>query len=111
VVKKPEVVAAIEPLLDQTDIVDLAVEDLRKWEQWSFAPKLVALFDKPSHEIPIVQRSIIKFALAAPASDKACAAFLARMRADEKQKERVRDLEQLLELEKPRPADPPTAKN
>jgi hypothetical protein len=105
VYKKAAIVEAITPLLDQADIVDLAVEDLRKWQQWDLAPKLVGLFDKPSHDIPIVQRSIIKFALAAPADNKVCGDFLTRMKADEKQAERVKDLEQLLELEKPRPPE------
>jgi hypothetical protein len=104
VLKKADIVATIEPLLDQPDIVDLAAEDLRKWEQWDKAGKLIGLFDKPTHEVSIIQRSIIKFALAAPPTNKECAAFLVRLRADEKQAERVRDLEQLLELEKPRPA-------
>jgi hypothetical protein len=105
VLKKPDIVAAVLPLVDQPDIVDLAVEDLRKWEQWDLAPKLIGLFDKPTHDASIIQRSIIKYALSAPASHKECAAFLAKLRADEKQAERVRDLEQLLELEKPRPVE------
>lgn len=102
VLKKPEIIAAIRPLLDQPDIVDLAVEDLRKWEQWDLSPKVIGLFDKPSHDASIIQRSIIKYALSAPPTNKDAAAFLAHMRADQKQAERVRDLEQLLELEKPR---------
>jgi hypothetical protein len=110
VIGKPAVVAGLKPLLDQPDIVDLAVEDLRKWQQWDLAPDVIGLYDRPTHDVSIVQRSIIKYALSAPADNKAAAAFLARMRADEKQAERVRDLEQLLELEKPRPADPKEAK-
>src|SRR5262245_9132267 len=110
VLKKAAIVDAVKPLIDQPDIVDLAVEDLRKWQQWELAPKLVGLFDKPSHDVSIIQRSILKYALSAPADNKACADFLTRMRSDEKQAERVRDLEQLLELEKPRPVDPKTKK-
>jgi len=103
--KKADIVAAVLPLVDQPDIVDLAVEDLRKWEQWDLAPRLIGLFDKPTHDASIIQRSIIKYALSAPATSKECTAFLAKLRADEKQAERVRDLEQLLELEKPRPVE------
>ena len=105
VLQKSDVVTAILPLLDQPDIVDLAVEDLRKWEQWDLASKVIGLFDKPTHDASIIQRSLIKYALAAPASCQDCVAFVARLRADEKQAERVRDLEQLLELEKPRPPE------
>jgi len=105
VLKRADIVATIRPLLDQPDIVDLAVEDLRKWDQWELAPTVIGLFDKPTHEASIIQRSIIKYALSAPATSKECSAFLSRLRADEKQAERVKDLEQLLELEKPRPAE------
>ena len=84
VLKKPVIVDAVQPLLEQPDIVDLAVEDLRKWGRWELASKIVGLFDKPTHDIPIVQRSIIKYALAAPAGDKACTTFLTRMKADPK---------------------------
>jgi len=106
VLPKAKIVEAVMPLLDQPDIVDLAVEDLRKWNQWDLAPRVIGLFDKPTHDVSIIQRSIIKYALSAPADNKACAEFLTRMRADPKQAERVRDLEQLLELEKPKPAEP-----
>jgi hypothetical protein len=103
--KKPEIVATIQPLLEQPDIVDLAIEDLRKWEQWDLAPKVIGLFDKPTHEASIIQRSIIKYALSAPMNNSSCGDFVSKLRADEKQAERVRDLEQLLELEKPRPVE------
>jgi hypothetical protein len=108
VLDKKAVVASVLPLLDQQDIADIAIDDLRKWEQWEYTTKILALFDRPTHDIPIVQRSIIKYALQAPANDnnKAATEFLKRMRADEKQAERVKDLEALLELEKPRPPEP-----
>ena len=80
VLKKPDIVATVKPLLDQSDIVDLVIEDLRKWGQWDLSPRVLALFNKSTHQIPIVQRSIIKFALAAPATNKECKAFIARMR-------------------------------
>jgi hypothetical protein len=105
VLAKAKIVDAIKPLLEQPDIVDLAIEDLRKWQQWDLAAQIVDLFDRPTHDVSIIQRSIIKYALSAPTDNKACAAFLARMRSDPKQAERVKDLEQLLELEKPKPAD------
>ena len=102
IVPKKVLIASLQPLIDQPDIADLAIEDLRKWEQWGLAEKLVELFGQPSHDVAIVQRSIIKFALSAPTSDKVCADFLKKLRTDPKQAERVNDLEQLLELEKPR---------
>ena len=103
VVPKEALIGSVMPLIEQADIADLAIEDLRKWERWDLAPKLMGLFEKPTHDVPIVQRSLIKFALSAPATDQSCAELLAKLKADPKQAERVKDLEQLLELEKPRP--------
>jgi hypothetical protein len=91
----------------QSDIADLVIEDLRKWQRWEMASELVGLFGQPSHDVPIIQRSIIKFALTAPADNKVTGEFLKKLRMDATQAERVKDLEQLLELEKPRPAAPP----
>jgi hypothetical protein len=47
----------------------------------------------------IVKRAIIRFALSAPADNATAAAFLKERRADHP--ERVRDIEKLLELERP----------
>ncbi len=107
IISHDAIIAAVKPLIAQADISDLVVEDLRKWQRWEMAADLIDLFGKPSHDIPIIQRSIIKFALSAPADQLASAAFLKKLRADATQAERVKDLEQLLELEKPRPTPPP----
>lgn len=103
---KQIIINNIKPLLQQSDIADLAIEDLRKWQRWELTEDLIALFSKSTHDIPIIQRSIIKFALTAPPEHPAAASFLKKMRADANQKERVMDLEQLLELEKPKPDKP-----
>lgn len=115
VLSKDEIILMVKPLVAQSDIADLAVEDLRKWQRWEMASELIGLFGKSTHDIPIIQRSIIKFALTAPAGNQATSEFLKKLRADATQAERVKDLEQLLELEKPRPAakdpkDPKEAK-
>ncbi|WP_020469254.1 hypothetical protein [Zavarzinella formosa] len=106
IISKDAIISAVKPLIAQADIADLAIEDLRKWQRWEMASELIDLFGKSSHDIPIIQRSIIKFALTAPADNKVTGEFLKKLRADASQSERVKDLEQLLELEKPRPAQP-----
>lgn len=109
VISHQETIPMLEPLIEQQDIVDLAVDDLRKWEQWQLADKLIGLAKKPTHEAAIIQRSIIKYALSAPTTNKACAEYLAQLQKDEKQAERIRDIRELLELEKPRPSSPAPA--
>lgn len=51
-------------LLDQNDIADLAIEDLRKWKVWSLADRIVGLYNLKSHDVPIIRRSILRYALA-----------------------------------------------
>src|SRR5262245_53396646 len=52
-------------LLDQSDIADLGIEDLRKWKRWELAERVLGLKDTPSFEVPIVRRSILRYALSA----------------------------------------------
>jgi hypothetical protein len=83
-------------LLNQSDIADLAIEDLRKWKQTDLLDQVIALNDKQSHNIPIVRRSILRFALSCPDNAKATA-FVQAMRT--KDPEYVKDVEELLRLE------------
>jgi len=94
-------VEALKPLLDQPDIADLPIDDLRKWKRWDLADKIISLYGQKSHSIPIVKRSIIRFALSAPADNAKVAVFLKERRAEDA--DRVAEIEQLLELEKATP--------
>ena len=83
-------------LLDQSDIADLAIEDLRKWKQKEVLGRVLALNDKSSHNIPIVRRAILRYALSFQDQPPA-AAFVKAARA--KDNEWVKDVEELLKLE------------
>jgi hypothetical protein len=83
-------------LLDQGDIADLAIDDLRKWHCWDVADKVLGLYGKKGHDAPIVQRAILRFALSCPNKPKA------KELVDDLRKrdpERVKDVEELLRLE------------
>src|SRR5262249_42939936 len=80
-VKGDELVAGITLLLEQDDIADMAIEDLRKWQRWELTDKILGLFDRKSHDVPIIKRAILRFALSAPATNYPKAAnFVATMR-------------------------------
>ena len=94
-VTKPQVIAAIEPLLDQADIADLPIEDLRRWRDWSLTEHILKLPGRASHDVPIIRRSILRYAL--PCPDEAAKKFVAECRkADPKW---VAEVEELLRLE------------
>src|SRR5262249_50834880 len=68
---KKDMVDAVCLLLQQGDIADLAIEDLRKWGRWEVADKVLGLFGKKDHDTPIVQRAILRFALTCPNQPRA----------------------------------------
>jgi hypothetical protein len=100
VVDKKELAEAMGLLLDQNDIADLAIEDLRKWKVWDLADRIVELWDKKSHDVPIIKRSIVRYALSCPQECKATV-LLKQLRA--KDPEMVKDAEEILKLESPPP--------
>ncbi len=100
VLPKKELLDGACELLPQSDIADLAIEDLRKWKQWDVADKVLALAGKESHDIPIIRRSILRYALRCPKPE--AAKFVDSVKAKDPQL--VKDAEELLSLEDPAPA-------
>lgn len=97
VVSSAEVLDGVASMLDQADIADLAIEDLRKWRRWDAADRVLGLASRPSHDIPIVRRTVLRYALSCPKPE--AAAFVQTMRR--KDPETVKDVEELLKLEAP----------
>jgi hypothetical protein len=107
ILPKKQLVQGTAALLDQSDIADLAIEDLRKWHDWSLADRILGLYGKKSHDIPIIRRSILRYALgylgdAKNPKDSAAAKFVADLRMKDPQM--VKDAEELLKLETTAPA-------
>ena len=103
VVAQPQVMEAMTKLIAQSDLADLPIEDLRKWGCWDQTPLVLSYADKESHNIPIVKRAILKFAVAAAAQKPAAAAFVKQAR--EKDPKKVQLVEDLLKDEQ-KPAAP-----
>ena len=107
VLTQKEIVAAVSHLLDQEDIADLAIEDLRKWKRWEMSEKVLGLFDRKGYDVPIIKRAILRFALACPKEITQAQEFVAKMRKQDQ--DWVKDVEELLQLElETKPATPAT---
>lgn len=91
-----EVLRALAVLLDQGDIADMAIEDLRRWQLWALTPSVLAQYGKKSHDAPIMRRAIVRYALCCPRED--AARFLGERRKQEA--ELVKDVEESLQFEK-----------
>jgi len=105
-VDKKRLAAGVAQLLDQSDIADLAVEDLRKWGVWNLADRVLELQKSEAYKTPIVRRAVLRFALSCPAN-KAAAAYVEEQR--QKDPTAVRDAEELLKLEQSAAAATPPA--
>ena len=92
VISHERILAALRPLLDQGDIADLLIDDLRKWKNWGETDRILALWERKSHDIPIMRRSILRYALRCP--KPAAKAFLDARRAVDAQS--VKEVEELL---------------
>ncbi len=96
VIAEKDLVSATTLLLS-SELADLAIDELRKRKQWHLADTILGLWDK--HNVPIIRRAILRFALSCPPGNKKVEAFLKEQR--QKDPERVKDVEELLKLEQP----------
>jgi len=96
-VGKKEIVAGIAEVLRQPDMADFAIEDLRRWQRWEMTDPIVDLFEQKSHQIPVVKRAVLRFALASPSAR--AVEFVRTQR--QRDAEWVKDTEELLRLEEP----------
>ncbi len=92
-----EVLRGLAVLLDQGDIADMAIEDLRRWQMWELTPAVLGQYEKKSHSAPIMRRTIIRYALCCPRAE--AARFAADLRR--RDAELVADVQESLEFEKP----------
>jgi hypothetical protein len=105
VIPNARVLEAMTKLIGQSDLADLPIEDLRKWQCWELTPLVLSYANKESHNIPIVKRSILKFAVSASAHKPAAAEFVKQAR--EKDPKKVQLVEDLLKDEQ-KPVTPTT---
>lgn len=85
----------LAPLVDQDDITDIAIEQLRKWQLWAHTDKILDTYWTEAAEPPIVAHTIIRYALVCP--HPSCSKFIDDLRR--RNPELIQDMEELLKLE------------
>lgn len=93
---KGEIERCLAVMLKDGQIADMAIEDLRQWKMWDFTGEILGLYGKASHNSPIAQRNIIRYALCCPLPQ--AQQFVASVRKQDP--ETVRELEEGLEFDK-----------
>jgi hypothetical protein len=94
-VGRAELLEAVAAVLNDPELADFGVEDLRRWRDWQLTDHVLGLLGRESHTQPVIRRAIIRYALQCPDSRAA------RLVAAERQRDPqyVEDSEEMLKLE------------
>jgi hypothetical protein len=93
---KQDTLRCLEGMVQDGDVADMAIEDLRKWKLWDLTTTVLAQHGKKSHATPITRRAIVRYALCCPLPE--ARQFVDRVRQQDL--ELVREIETGLDLEK-----------
>jgi hypothetical protein len=104
-IKSELLVEGMKELVTHDDIADIAIDDLRKWKVWEETNFILGFAKLESHSSPITKRAILRFAIQAAETGKPAAkTFVEEARAANPT--RVKEAEELLRDESPKPAAP-----
>jgi hypothetical protein len=81
---------ALSAMLTQGELLDLAVDGLRRWQMWAQSDQVLAMYGRQGVDAPIHKRAIIRFALCCP--EPRAKAWVARVR--QRDAELVREVEE-----------------
>jgi hypothetical protein len=93
---KAPILAIYRELLDDRDLADQAIEDLRRWKWWDHTATILNLTDKPDFQAKLMRNAILRYALSCP--EATAVDYVAAMRSKDAAwvksiEERMRDLE------------------
>ena len=63
---RTDVVRLLKGMLPDPEVADLAVEDLRRWRIWDLTADVLACYRKKGYDAPIIERTIVRYALNCP---------------------------------------------
>jgi hypothetical protein len=97
VVAKKELLDGVCVLLEQDDMADLAIEDLRRWQAWDRADSVLAVAGTAAGTERIVKRAILRYCIECKGNAKARALVAEARKGDP---EAVKEIEEKLERER-----------
>ena len=56
VLTKDQVVEGILLMMQHPDVADFVIENLRKWKRWEHTGRVLELFGKGEHDVPMIRR-------------------------------------------------------
>ncbi len=65
-IDKKDLVQGAALIMAHGDMADFAIEDLRRWQRWEMTDQVLGWWGKETHDVPVVKRAILRFALQSP---------------------------------------------
>lgn len=101
VIESKKVIDGMKLLIAQSDIADLPIEDLRKWDRHEAAEYILEQGQKESHRsIPIVKRAVLRYAITIESKCEPAKAYVKKIEAEDP--ERVKLVREMLADERPK---------
>jgi hypothetical protein len=88
---------AFSLMIQQGELADVAVEDLRRYQMWDLTKQVLGIYGKKGYDAPLMQRTIVRYALCAPV-DADVRRFLDDRRKTEP--DLIKEEEELLQAER-----------
>jgi hypothetical protein len=63
---RDRVMQGMATILRQSDMADIAVEDLRRWKEWDLTGDVLVLYGRKGYDAPLMQRALVRYALTCP---------------------------------------------
>jgi len=60
------ILKALGNILQEGDLSDLAIDFLRRWQEWEHTPAVLATWGRKGLDAPVMQRAILRYALSCP---------------------------------------------
>ncbi len=90
------ILTGMKMAVESGDLADIAIENLRRWQWWDLTATVLAQFGRPTHDSPIAQAAIVRYAMTSPQAE--AKQFVAALRKRDPQL--VADIAESLESEK-----------
>ncbi len=94
---RPHVLKGLGAMLEQGELADVAIEDLRRWEMFDLTRDVLGVYGKKGFDGPILRQAIVRYALACK-DDKEATKFVQARRKDSP--ELVQDVEESMKYDK-----------
>ncbi len=66
---RKRILRAYSMVIQDGDLADMAIEDLRRWQWWDLTGTILAQYGKKSHSAPLIKRCIVRYAMCCPEKD------------------------------------------